>query len=101
VLELGGAVYLRDDRGAATPSIVGYWINDNGWTSVRFESDGSFQLDDQANAETTVGTYTVSGSRLVLTPRTKRMSTYLIQLDDGLSFADVNGVPVAHYTRAG
>ena len=101
VLELGGAVYLRDDRGAATPSIVGYWINDNGWTSVRFESDGSFQLDDQANAVTTVGTYTLDGNRLVLSSRTGPTGVYLIQLDDGMSFADVNGVPVAHYTRAG
>ena len=97
----GGAVYLRDDRGAATPSIVGYWINDNGWTSVRFESDGSFQLDDQANAVTTVGTYTLDGNRLVLSSRTGPTGIYLIQLDDGMSFADVNGVPVAHYTRAG
>jgi hypothetical protein len=101
VLELGGAVYLRDDRGAATPSIVGYWINDNGWTSVRFESDGSFQLDDQANAVTTVGTYTLDGNRLVLSSRTQPTGIYLIQLDDGMSFADVNGAPIAHYTRAG
>jgi hypothetical protein len=33
----------------------GEWININGWTSIRFGSGGSFQLDDQANAEVTSG----------------------------------------------
>jgi hypothetical protein len=101
VLELGNMVYLRDDRGPGTPSIVGYWIKtDGGFGSIRFNTDGSFELVDEANNVTT-GAYELQGDRLVLTSRTRPPTAYLMTLADGLTIADIGGVPLAHYTRAG
>jgi len=100
VLELGNMVYLRDDRGPGTPSVVGYWIKTDGFGSIRFAADGSFELVDETNTVTT-GAYELRGNQLVLSSRTRPPATYLVTLADGLTFADVNGVPIAHYTRAG
>ena len=101
VLELGNMVYVRDDRGPGTPSIVGYWIkSDGGFGSLRFGDDGSFELVDEANT-TTTGTYQLRGNQLVLVSRTGPPAAYLVTLADGLTVADVNRVPLAHYTRAG
>jgi hypothetical protein len=100
VLELGNMVYLRDDRGPGTPTIVGYWIKTDGFASLRFTADGSFELVDEANT-TTTGIYELHGNQLVLASGTRPPAAYLVTLADGLTVADVNGVPLAHYTRAG
>lgn len=100
VLELGGRTFVRDDRDAGVLSIVGYWIKTDGFASLRFAADGSFELVDEANTVTT-GAYELRGNQLVLSSRTRPPAAYLIALGDGLTVADVNGVPIAHYTRAG
>ena len=100
VLELGNMVYLRDDRGPGTPSIVGYWIKTDGFGSIRFDTDGSFELVDEANNVTT-GAYELQGDQLVLASRTRPPTAYLVTLADGLTVTNSSGVQLAHYTRAG
>lgn len=102
VLTLGNSSYLRDDRRpGASLSLVGYWINVNGWTSIRFGQDGSFELDDQANNDVTTGVYTIDGTRLTMSSRTKGTAVYLVRLADVLTFSSVDGRVLGEYTRAG
>jgi hypothetical protein len=101
VLTLGNSSYLRDDRRAGTISLVGYWINLNGWGSLRFSEDGSFELDDQANNKTTTGTYDLDGTRLIMSSRGKVVGAYRIRLDDTLTFSSGDGTVLGEYTRAG
>jgi hypothetical protein len=103
VLELGNSTYLRDDRQPGnTISLVGYWINLNLRTTIRFGPDGSFEFtDDTRGGERTVGTYRLDGQQLTLSSSTKGSSTYFVSLDGLLTFADANGRPLAEYSRAG
>ncbi len=102
VLQIGENIYLRDDGGTTgTPLLVGSWININGWTSIRFDADGSFVFEDQANAETVTGSYTLDGERLTLRSSTKPTVTYLVSLDDFLVFSDTAGREQGRYTRVG
>jgi hypothetical protein len=102
VLTVGTTTYLRDDeRTGGALSLLGTWININGWTTIEFGSDGSFRLDDQANNVVTTGSYVLRGNRLTLTSRTKPTTTYLVALDTFLTFSTPSGQVLGEYTRAG
>jgi hypothetical protein len=65
-LTLGGSVYLRTDAAAGGAAIVGRWMGlDNYNQTLTLTDDGQFQLVDDGKGQVT-GTYTVSGSTLVL-----------------------------------
>jgi hypothetical protein len=102
ILRLGTSTYLRDDtRTGGAIALVGTWININGYTTIEFGSDGSFELDDQANDVVIRGTYVLRGNRLTFSSSSKAPTTYVLSLDTFLTFSNTGGTVVGEYTRAG
>jgi len=102
VLKIGNSTYLRDDqRTGGALSLAGTWININGYTTIKFGSDGTFELDDQANNDVTEGRYVLRGNLLTMTSATKGTASYLVALDTYLTFSTPSGQVLGEYTRAG
>jgi hypothetical protein len=67
-LYLGTSVYLRDDSGSGSPSLVGTWIEANGYAMFRFAADGTYDFSDPARGYRSQGTYAVEGRTLTISP---------------------------------
>src|SRR5665648_719867 len=60
-LYLGTSAYLRDDSGPGSLSLVGTWIEANGYAMFRFAADGTYDFSDPGRGRRSQGTYAVEG----------------------------------------
>jgi len=101
-LYLGTSVYLRDDSGSGSPSLVGTWIEANGYAMFRFAADGTYDFSDPARGYRSQGTYAVEGRTLTISPSGVAPASFGLDYDGiYLRFANPDGTNAGEYIRAG
>jgi hypothetical protein len=101
-LYLGTSVYLRDDEGSGSLSLVGSWIEADGYALFYFAPDGTYNFSDQARGRASEGTYVVDGQMLTILPSGRQSSTFGLDYDGTyLTFVNPDGTSAGHYVRVG
>jgi hypothetical protein len=101
-LYLGTTVYLRDDAGSGSLTLLGLWIEANGYAQFRFAADGTYDFSDPARGRTSRGTYTADGHTLAIRPQGRPASSFGLTYDGtSLTFINPDGTSAGEYVRAG
>jgi hypothetical protein len=101
-LYLGTSVYLRDDSGSGSLSLVGTWIEANGYATFRFAADGTYDFSDPARGHRSQGTYAVEGRTLTISPSGVAPASFGLDYDGTyLRFTNPDGTNAGEYIRAG
>lgn len=101
-LYLGTSVYLRDDDGSGSLSLVGSWIEADGYALFHFAAGGTYDFSDQARGLTSAGTYAVDGRTLTIVPSGREPSTFGLEYDGTyLTFVNPDGSSAGQYVRVG
>jgi hypothetical protein len=101
-LYLGNSVYLRNDAGSDSLSLVGLWIAADGFAQFRFNADGTYTFSDPAHVRASHGSFVVDGRSLTLQPSGRPPASFGLDYDGtSLSFINPGGSSAGRYVRAG
>jgi hypothetical protein len=101
-LYLGTSVWLRDDAGSGSLSLVGMWYAVNGYARFRFNAEGTYDFADPSRSLSSTGTYAVAGQVLTISPRDQPSATFGLSYDGTtLTFLKADGTSAGEYLRVG